>query len=206
MNLPEFLKTWEGTQAENRWGRLIQGGLLVVVLVLGLLLYTKETIVTVQPFTLTEEATILKDDASRSYKEAWGWALALMLGNVSPANVDFIKDRISPILSPSIYFDVMDALGVQARQVREDRVTMRFEPRFVEYEPSTDKVFVYGYSFVRGSNSEEQRVDRTYEYSIQIANYAPLLDGMTTYTGMPRTEEVKLRMERNEELRSGREE
>ncbi|MCV5185818.1 type IV conjugative transfer system protein TraE, partial [Escherichia coli] len=77
------------------------------------------------PFTLTEEAWVTKSNASQSYKEAWGFAFAQLLGNVTPGTVDFVKERITPLLSPSIYQDVIDAIEIQAQQIKNDRVTMR---------------------------------------------------------------------------------
>ena len=66
------------------------------------------------------------------------------------------------MLSPEIYQDVIDAIEIQSKQIKEDRVTMRFEPRFVEYEEKSDKVFAYGYSYVKGASSQqEERGERT---------------------------------------------
>ncbi|HBX3661517.1 TPA: pilus assembly protein, partial [Klebsiella pneumoniae subsp. pneumoniae] len=76
MNLKKYLKTWEGTQTENKWGRIFQGGLIAIVFLLVVQVFSKETIVTIQPFTLTEEAWVTKNNASQSYKEAWGFAFA----------------------------------------------------------------------------------------------------------------------------------
>jgi len=205
VNLERYLKTWEGLQKENRWGRMIQASLLVIVLLLVLKVFTKETIVTIQPFTLTEEAWVAQKSASRSYKEAWGFAFAQLLGNVTPTTVEFIKERVSPLLSPRIYQEVIDALEMQARQIKEDRVTMRFEPRVVEYEMSTDKVFVYGYSYTKGANSKENRTERTYQFSIQIANYAPLLTYLETYAGRPRTKGTLEKMQRRDQLKQEKE-
>lgn len=61
------------------------------------------------------------------------------------------------MLSPEIYQDVIDAIEIQSKQIKEDRVTMRFEPRFVEYEEKSDKVFAYGYSYVKGASSQQGR-------------------------------------------------
>jgi len=84
-------------------------------------------------------------------------------------------------------------------------VSIRFEPRFVEYEPKSEKVFVYGYSFTKGmSNESEVRTDRTYEFEIAISNYIPVIDFMDTYEGRPRTEDVLERLQRREERRSER--
>lgn len=201
MKLSQYLKTWEGMQNENKWGRVVQAALLVIVFVLMIKVFTKETIVTMQPFTLTEEAWVAQKSASRSYKEAWGFAFAQLFGNVTPTTVEFIKDRVRPFLGPRIYQEVIDALEMQARQIKGDRVSMRFEPRVVEYEMNTNKVFVYGYSFTKGTNSAEERVDRTYEFTIQIANYAPLLTHLETYAGRPRTKSMNEKIRRRDEVR-----
>jgi conjugal transfer pilus assembly protein TraE len=205
MNLKNYLKSWEGTQNENKWGRMFIAGLIVAVLVLIGMLANKQTIVTIQPFTLHDEAWVTEDDSSQGYKEAWGFALAQLFGNVTPSNVGFIKDRIDRLLSPAIYNDVINVLEMQSQQIRNDRVSIRFEPRFVEYEPKSEKVFVYGYSFTKGmSNESEVRTDRTYEFEIAISNYIPVIDFMDTYEGRPRTEDVLERLLRREERRSER--
>lgn len=205
MNLKNYLKSWEGTQNENKWGRMFIAGLIVAVLVLIGMLANKQTIVTIQPFTLHDEAWVTEDDSSQGYKEAWGFALAQLFGNVTPSNVGFIKDRIDRLLSPAIYNDVINVLEMQSQQIRNDRVSIRFEPRFVEYEPKSEKVFVYGYSFIKGmSNESEVRTDRTYEFEIAISNYIPVIDFMDTYEGRPRTEDVLERLQRRKERRSER--
>lgn len=203
MNLDSYFKTWEGTQNENKWTRMFVAGLIVAVLVLIGMLANKQTIVTIQPFTLHDEAWVTEDDSSQGYKEAWGFALAQLLGNVTPSNVGFIKDRIDRLISPAIYNDVINVLEMQSQQIRNDRVSIRFEPRFVEYEPKSEKVFVYGYSFTKGmSNESEVRTERTYEFEIAISNYLPVIDFMDTYEGRPRTEDVLERLKRREERRS----
>lgn len=64
---------------------------------------------------------------------------------------------MEPILAPAIYQEFIDALEIQAQEIQADRITMRFEPRFVEYEETTDKVFVYGHSFVKGAAFDAKR-------------------------------------------------
>lgn len=204
MNLKDFLKTWEGTQAENKWGRLFMAGLIVIVLALSMKLFTKETIVTMQPVTLSEEAWVAKDSASQSYQEAWGLFLAQLTGNVTPGTVEFIRERIGPLLAPAIYQDVINAIEVQAQQIRNDRVSMRFEPRFVEHEDDSGKVFVYGYSFLKGSSGEEIRTERTYEYIITVSNYLPVVEFIDTYRDKPRTKKVLEQIERREQSRRRR--
>ncbi|MEK9497189.1 TraE/TraK family type IV conjugative transfer system protein [Photorhabdus sp. P32] len=206
MNLKKYLKTWEGSQTENKWGRIFQSGLIAIIFLLVIQVFSKETIVTIQPFTLTEEAWVTKNNASQSYKEAWGFAFAQLLGNVTPRTVDFVKERISPLLAPNIYQDVIDVIEIQALQIKNDRVSMRFEPRFVEYEIKSDKVFIYGYSYIKGASSNEERSERTYEFVVKIANYAPVLDYIDTYAGKPRTTTVLEQLKRKEETQRKHEE
>ena len=114
LKLKTYLKTWKGPKAENKWGRLFPGGAINHRVTAGHQGFTKDTIVTMQPYTLSEEAWVTKENASRSYKEAWGFAFSQLLGNVTPGSVDFVKERLSPMLSPEIYQDVIDAIEIQS--------------------------------------------------------------------------------------------
>tara|TARA_B100000446_G_scaffold184352_1_gene206168 strand:- start:48947 stop:49567 length:621 start_codon:yes stop_codon:yes gene_type:complete len=203
VKIGDFLNTHEGALTENRFNRFANVGLAVAVLVLLYMVNTKDQIIVIQPTALASEAWISTDAASQSYKEAWGFHLAQLTGNVTPANVDFLKERLKPLLSPAIYSEVVDTLEIQAQDIRDDRITMRFEPRVVEYETTTDKVFVYGYSFIKGSTGNEDRKDRTYEYRLKIENYAPLIVDINTYEGKPRSEQVLAQLQKQEERRSG---
>lgn len=189
--MKDFLKTWEGTEVENKWSRVFIGTLLLVIIVLVLLVSRKETVVTIQPWTLEGEAWVTKNNASQSYKEAWGLALSILIGNVQPSTVGFIKDRIAPILSPKIYQEVIDVLEVQAIDIKKDRVVMRFEPRGIIYETKTGKVFVEGMSYMKGvSSDKELGTRRTYEFVISVDNYMPKLEYIDTYENLAKTEKM----------------
>ena len=70
MKLKDYIKTWEGMQVEKYWTRLMVAGLMVMLVVLSIAVFSKRQTVVIQPFTLSEEAWIATDNASRSYKEA----------------------------------------------------------------------------------------------------------------------------------------
>lgn len=195
MDLKKYIKTWDGMQMLSKWERMVILVLAGLLLISVLALVTKSDRIILKPYTLTQESWIEKKEASRSYKEAWGLFLAELMGNVTPETVDFVKDRLAPLLAPSIFQQTMQALQEQALSIKQDRVTIRFEPRFVTYEPETDKVFVYGYSYERGPTGAERRKDRTYEYRIIISNYAPMITSLNTYRGKPRTKKVLEQLE-----------
>ncbi len=187
MNISNYLKTWEGNQLEAKFNRFVIGGLILAVLFLASMLTTQDQLVVIQPFSLTEEAWLTKEESSQSYQKAWGFAMATLMGNATPKNVDFIVNNIGPLLDPKIYQDVIEILRVQAQAIKDDKVSMRFEPRTVDYEPSSQKVFIYGYSFIRGATSDEKRSERTYEFQVKINNYAPTFTHFDTYSMRPRT-------------------
>lgn len=199
MKMDQFLKTWEGTLSENRFSRLIIIGLIIAIILVSIKAFSRDSMVTIQPYTLTEEAWVMENQASQSYKEAWALLLATLTGNVTPGTVGFIRERLEPLVAPGIYREVMEAIEVQALYISKDRVTMRFEPRSVEYEPERDVVYVYGESYLTGASGESVRDDRTYEYQININNFKPMIMHIDTYSGQPRTQSVLDREKRKEQ-------
>lgn len=153
MELKKYLQSFQGLQIEARFSRAVIFGLLIIVYFYVFTIANRPQIVTIKPWTLTVDAQVTRNAASRSYLKSWGFALAQVLGNVTPANVDFIYDRLAPLLDPKIYHRVMDSLDANARTLKEQRIAIRFEPRRVTYEKSTGKVFVTGYSFMREGSS-----------------------------------------------------
>lgn len=187
MNFKKLSKSWNSLIDESKHQKRMGLGLIAIIILLIAVLMSREQIVIIQPETLTESATIGKNSASSEYQEAWALFFSQLLGNVTPSNVVFIKDKLAVYLHPKIYHEVMDTLEVQAEQIKQDRVTMRFEPRTIEYEEETGKMFVFGRTFVQGVRGKDIREDRTYEFIIKMSNYLPTLNYMDTYSGSART-------------------
>lgn len=175
-----------GGDGENQFFRILFVGLTVALILVSLNSFRSETIVTIQPYTLNDDAWVSQTNASQSYKEAWGLMLATLTGNVTPATLGFVRERIEPLLSPRIYQEVIEAIEVQALYIRNDRISMRFEPRSVIYESDSNKVFVNGDSYLTSASGETIRDRRTYEYVIEIQNHSPVVAYIQTYAGQPR--------------------
>jgi conjugal transfer pilus assembly protein TraE len=198
MKISSFLKTWEGALAENRWSRIVNLLLLVSVILLAIRAFTTETVVTMQPVTLTEEAQLTSNTASASYHEAWGLFLATFLGNATPDNSTFIRERIGPLLSPSIYHEVMAVIEEQTQHISNDRVSIRFEPRYVLYEKESGHTYVNGNSYIKDATTKETREESTYEFRLKIQRYQPTIDFVNLYPGKPRSEKVLQQMQQRE--------
>ncbi len=149
MHIAEYLRSYNGMKRETLFYRLSVACLSVTVLALVGAFIVRDRVVVIAPYTLSSEAWVRSDDGSRSYKEAWALFFAQELGNVTPGNIDFVRERIGQLISPSIYKEFMEAMSQQALSIKEDRVVLRFEPGSVEYEKGTDKIFVSGRFFTK---------------------------------------------------------
>lgn len=200
MKFGDYKKSFSSLQLENSFHRLLALGLVIIIGILLVALINKKTIVTIQPWTLARDAQVTETEASQSYYEAWGLALAELVGNVQPGSVEFVGNQLKPLLSPKIYHETIDALQAGADRMRDDRVSMRFEPIRVIYEKSTGITFVYGQSFTRTGTGvdKEAKTMRTYEFKLRIANYVPQIDFINTYEGVPHTRDEMDRIERRE--------
>lgn len=188
MNILDYLKSYNGMKRENVFHRISVLFLSFAVLVLAVAAAVRDRTVVITPYTLSSEAWIRSDAGSQSYREAWALFFAHELGNVTPGNIDFVRDRIGQLISPSIYREFMEALNLQALSIKEDRLVLRFEPGSVEYEKATEKIFVSGRFFTRAFNEKETSELRTYEFKIRLSNYAPELVWMDTYNDPPHTQ------------------
>ena len=189
MKLSQFLASWRIVQAENRLHRILLVGLVVSNAVSALAALRTERAVVLVPPTLAREVEITRNDASSELKESWGLYLAELLGNVTPATAEFIRNAMGPLLSADIYRSVMDAMAEQINALKMDRVSISFKPRQVSYEKESDKVFVTGELSSQGPNSKPDVRNRTYEFVLSIRNYRPRLDAIDVYADEPRTRE-----------------
>lgn len=204
MKMSAFANTFSGMKAERSLNRSVLVMAMGVMLVLAFLLAKKEQVLVPLPMQVPQDAWVSNSDASKSYFESWAFSLATIQGNVTPGNVDFVKTALGPLLSPRIHGDVIALVEQQALSIKEDRITIRFEPRFSQYEPSSNKVFVYGYSYMKGPSGNESRQERTYEYQLRIANFAPVIDDLDTYVGKPKDEKVITRLNAQKEKEAKR--
>lgn len=147
---------------------------------------SKETVVLVPP-TLDQRVQVSSDKASEGYKTSWAVHVAMLMGNVTPGNADFITDHISGILSPEAYRAIKSDLAEQISDIKEDSITVSFQPRQTTYETDTDKIFVYGEFKSVGPTGKPKVFMRTYEMQIAMRFGRPWVTHFMPYTGQPKT-------------------
>ncbi|MGN1393020.1 MAG: TraE/TraK family type IV conjugative transfer system protein [Succinivibrionaceae bacterium] len=155
--------------------------LLSINVALTIALISKNETVVLLPPHVDSKLAIAIDKSNEGYKKSWALYLSQLLGNVTPKNLSFIKESVAPILDPQIYNDFMLAIDTQAEKIKQDRVTMHFEPSKVTFNNSSQIIYVFGKSIVKGPYGDMRIYQRTYEFKISIDNYRPVLLWMDNY-------------------------
>jgi len=188
-------KSMDSLVRDNTWLRILLAIAVVTSLIGTIGMMGKDQRYILSPVTLTDDAWVEKDAASATYDTAWGAFLGMLMGNLTPSNLQFVKERLEPLLAPEIYNQTLETFERQAQEFRDNRITVSFELRSVDFEPETGKVFAYGYQYAKGVGADKpKRSERTFEYKIRIRNYLPEITHIDTYQSKPRTERI-LRLE-----------
>lgn len=191
MKITDFRKSLNQVNVERKFLGILVALSIIAIIFLAVQLGAKDQKIVIAPYTLSEEGWVSRDNASREYKEAMGLFFAELLGNVSPENIGFIRDRIEPILTSRIRQDVMTTLATQAETIKSESVSISFTPRSLIYEKETDKVFVSGSTRTEGPSGGSTDEQRTYEFRFVINKYLPQLADIDNYPGRAQTVEFK---------------
>jgi len=186
MDFKKFLSSYSGIRMENWYYRIICGVLLLSNLILGVAVFArKETVVLVPP-TLKEQSKVSLKKADQKYKESWALFFALLLGNITPRNVEFVASEIEKYLSPAIYQDVIKEVVEQAQGIKEANLSTTFEPRELVYDDKTGHVLVKGQMVMRGAFGKPQNLGKTFEFDIEVKNYYPQIAFLNAYDKKPK--------------------
>ena len=141
------------------------------------------------PPGLSEKAEIATNKASEGYKKAWAAYTAMLLGNVSPENADFVKEALSGMVSGEISMLIGEQISQELETLKEEKVSASYEMRGVIYEPETNKVFVTGWNRllgVQGVQGKVQPTEQTFEFIIDVKQFSPIITHMASYGGIPK--------------------
>jgi conjugal transfer pilus assembly protein TraE len=194
VNYRDYVTSFQGQQRLLFLAVGLSGLLAVALAAMAWALLDKERVVVLVPPQLSEETAVASDRASDDYLRSWGMFVADRIGNVTPANVQFTRAALEPLLSPSIYDDVVARLETEIEAVRRDRLSRSFEPHQVVLEPARNRVFVNGLMVTGTLVGAQTRATVTFEIEMTVRGYRPRIDFITSYEGQPRTRDVVERM------------
>jgi conjugal transfer pilus assembly protein TraE len=181
-----FASTWLGLQKSNLFLKIVCVSLLALIFLVVLGWLKKDTVVILIPPGLSEKSEIAKNKASEGYKKAWGMHTAILIGNVTPENADFIAESFSGMVSGEIRSIVTEKITQELDTLKEEKVSSSFEVVRVTYEPETDKVFVTGRNRMIGAGGKSIPDEQTFEFIIEVKQYSPVITHMDSYKGMPK--------------------
>ncbi|MTJ94328.1 MAG: hypothetical protein F8N36_15930 [Desulfovibrio sp.] len=187
MNLFGFKKTLNNAVSSDRRKTFLLAAMVASNLMLVLYTIFKSEIVILQPPELFETAKITKKNATQNYYTTWALAIAELVGNASPSNIEFVKDQIQMLATSDLYASISAGIDKEVQKIKDDQVAQRFEARGVSFEPETDKLFVYGKLIGIGIMGNEASHEFTYEIRLAINFYRVKLIAMRGYSGRPMT-------------------
>jgi len=207
MLLSNLKNSFDGMRGENKFLRMIVAAMAVALVASSCSAMKKDQIITIVPPTLTDKAWVSQTQSSSEYTTAWAMYVGMLLGNVTPANATIIKDALGPILHPEIYQSTMEVLDKQIFQIRQDRVSLSFEPEKVLRDSvKENRFFITGNSISEGPAGGKRRTTRTYEIDLEIKNYKPVITWINTNSGDARTQDVLDREKKMEDKLKERDE
>lgn len=168
------LKQWRQQLCVDRLILLVM--VLSNVLLLIHCLNRKPAVEMTMPF-MDGQIGIHSGEASQVYYEWWGLSLAELLGNINPQNLSFVESRLQSLLSPNLYQQVHETLNQQFHQLRQDQVSLSFEPLQLEFDETTHEVRVTGNSAL---SSGHQRLSgqKTFAFQFNLIRYRPVLSAI----------------------------
>ncbi|SDE05581.1 TraE/TraK family type IV conjugative transfer system protein [Aquimonas voraii] len=183
MKLGTQRKTFEQALRENSLTRWIVAGQVLVVLVMAFGWASTDQRVVLVPPTLSTKAEVSANWASQSLQIAWGQFLATNFGNISPRNADVVLETVGSHLSPSVYRSVVDRLAEQIKVLKDEQLTIAFDPMNSRWDENRQSVLITGEHRIRGLRGAERREVKTYEMRFVVSNYRVLLDHLDVHDG-----------------------
>lgn len=185
-------KTVRGYGRDNS---ILKGVIGVQALVIGYLAFALATVppttVVIPPFQ-SEEIKFVDGKANHEYYEQWAWSMAMLMGNISPANANFVREGIEKMTTPALFRQMAANMDEELQNIQRDKAVVEFSPRDIIYDPELDLFFVVGRQTLSGPgvrNPIEKQI--TYEMGFVLQRNRIFLDRYDVYTGKPMTSDIR---------------
>lgn len=174
-------------KSDNLKKNAIIVALSISTLVCAMGWYQKDQVVRLVPLNLSTTESVGSSTATPGYKQAYALMVAQLVGNITPSNADFVKKSLGDLLSPAAYRTIERSLSDQVEDIKRDSLTVSFEPRQIQVEGPTNKIFVTGEFASQGVSGKPQQFTRTYEMIVDVRFGRPWVTLFTPYQGNPVT-------------------
>jgi len=198
MDFKKFFSSYTAVRQENWFYRVTCAALLALNLLLGVAVFFRQEVVVLVPPNLKQEIKVSLKKADKQYQESWALFFALLLGNLTPRNVDFVVEELEKYLAPPVYQDVMKDIYEQAQAIKDANVSASFSPREVVYDDKTGHVLVKGQVIMQGTFGKPQNLGKTFEFGIAVKNYFPQITYLDGYDKKPKEDKPERSKDKEE--------
>lgn len=166
---------------------LVRYGIGVMALTIaaqGFLLSSRPRDVVLVPPYQTEALTFTEGRANAAYYKQWAWSIAMLVGNISPGNSDFVKAQVEKIVTPDLYRRMGQKLESDLDNLRSDNAVVLFAPSEVTYDPELELYFVTGQQTISGpARKADDTKQVTYEMSFATDQLRIAISSFSVYDG-----------------------
>ncbi|GIU41060.1 hypothetical protein TUM3794_20600 [Shewanella colwelliana] len=157
---------------------------------------------------LTEVIEVKGDWANSAFKKGHAIAFSELIGNVSNANINLVKERFLAASTPNLRDLFQDEIERQISIINARKLKQRFTFEDIYFDEYQDVVWVWGQREITIPNQAPMNKTWTYEYRIGVAAGMPKISYFKQYPGKPNTRQRKVPTadsipELTEEMREG---
>ena len=183
--LPELNTTWSLTKAVNKFLLYVTLAQSIAILICVYSLVNHEERIVFVPPNISEKTSIGMTNADATYIKSIGVYVTTLIGNLTPKNIGFVIDALSPIMSPQSYSMIRKQLIAQSKDAsfKSWVGSTHFEPTDVIYEADTKKVFVPGYMTDINTAGKSNKTQIVYEMKIEMVHGWPQISDLLSYEG-----------------------
>lgn len=184
-------QSYKDLQNAKRTYQLAIGSLSVAVLILTILVSTKNTEVVVMPPDYYEPVVVNGNYANQAYAAGHAMMVANLMGNVNERNIEFVTGVVLRMLSPHLHAELYQAFQTETQVLKNRRARQSFYIEDVMFEPRNNIVFVWGTKRTSLVGQSEISERFTYEFKIEPKNGMPKITHFDAYPGIPNVRDPK---------------
>lgn len=134
---------------------------------------TTKPIVVVQPMLQQQALEIRAQTLTRSYAISFSISMALLLGNVTSANMSFVLESISQYVAPDYFAQFRKQLVADMSKLQEKRMDMTFVITKAEIAKDSNEVVVDGIATIIDAAGNRITNAHQFRFLIDMHDYVP---------------------------------
>jgi|TARA_R110000796_G_scaffold50909_5_gene120205 hypothetical protein len=183
-------KTYADYVASKKANTITTVSLSVAVVILLAMNISKDEIIVMVPPNITEDAVIVNGKANGEYQKRFALPLAIMIGNTSYQNVDFVNAEIRKMFSPFLVQNVEQKLINEARIFKARELQQSFVVEDMIYSDTQNIVWVWGSKTLKGKGRKPLKENYTFEFQVTSSNGYPRVTHFKGYDGHPNSSKI----------------